>query len=265
MRRTLQLTNPELHDGQDKFHPKDVSYAQHLLNNEITNGLKTNFHAGVADGHYGEVTAAAARRAKFWFGYPRSQVDGACGQVLINLLAGDTKMTPIMKWRRTYRLREAKKHDAVRDRLGVFMDWSVRNAGLIFYSQGAARMLGVRYAPFHLPLFTDCSAFSTVLYKWAGGPDPNGRNFDGIGYTGTIMAHCQRLPNAAACKVGDLVTFGVFPGHHVALVRRTGFNPLLCSHGQSSDPRFIYLSQEAAGQAMRGHGTVQFWHAPGMS
>src|ERR1700745_2808248 len=96
-RRTLHLANPHLHDGQDKHHPKDVSYAQHLLNNAIKNGLNTDFHAGIADGQYGEVTAAAARRAKYWFGYPKSEVIGTCGQVLVNLLNGTSKMTPIMR------------------------------------------------------------------------------------------------------------------------------------------------------------------------
>jgi hypothetical protein len=265
MRRTLHLTNPRLHDGQDIHHPKDVSYAQHLLNNGIHNGLNTDFHAGVADGTYGEVTAAAAHRAKFWFGYPRSQVDGACGQVLVNLLNGTSKMTPIMRWRRTFRIREARRHNTVREKLAGFMDWSVRNAGSIYYSQGAWRMAGVRYKPYHLPLFTDCSAFATILYKWSGGPDPNGLGYNGFGYTGTIMANCHRLPNAASCEVGDLITFGVYPGHHVTLVRHVGINPLLCSHGQNSDPRFVYLSEEAAGQARSGHGTVEFWRVPGMS
>jgi hypothetical protein len=265
MRRTLHLTNPFLHDGQDIHHPKDVSYAQHLLNNSVKNALNKDFHAGIADGEYGVTTAAAAHRAKFWLGYPKSEVDGACGQVLVNLLDGTTKMSAIMRWRRKIRLAAVKKQDVVRNRLIAYMAWGVRNAYSIHYSQGGLRMFGVRTTPMHLPLYTDCSAFVTILYKWAGGPDPNGLGFNGFGYTGTIIAHCQQLPNAAACKPGDLVTYGSGNGHHVSMVYKAGSNPLLCSHGQESDPRFVYLSEQAYTQARAGHGTVRYWRVPGMS
>ncbi len=58
----------------------------------------------------------------------------------------------------------------------------------------------------------DCSTFGTVCYKVAKLPDPNygvnsSRQYDGWGYTGTLIQHGQSI-NSLAMKVGDLVFYG---------------------------------------------------------
>jgi CHAP domain len=64
--RTLHLTSPQMH-GQD------VKDAQYLLAGN--NRFKQNYHPGPRDGSYGEDTAAATKRAKYWLGYPNPQSD----------------------------------------------------------------------------------------------------------------------------------------------------------------------------------------------
>jgi hypothetical protein len=44
---------------------------------------------------------------------------------------------------------------------------------------------------------------------------------------------------------GDLVVWGAYPGHHVALVLEVGPDPLLCSHGQEKGPIAIAFSAES--------------------
>ena len=46
------------------------------------------FDPGPLDGVYGERTAAAVRRAKYWLGFPEQKIDQICGSDLLALLAG---------------------------------------------------------------------------------------------------------------------------------------------------------------------------------
>jgi hypothetical protein len=48
---------------------------------------------------------------------------------------------------------------------------------------------------------SDCSSFATLCYKDAGCPDPNGRGYDGYGYTGSLQGRgkvCNPKPGALA-------------------------------------------------------------------
>ena len=99
-----------------------------------------------------------------------------------------------------------------------------------------------------LPREADCSEHATDAYASAGGPDPNGQNFDGTGYTGTMLEHCRHIDIHAA-QPGDLAVFGAYPGHHVVVLLEDGVsnggNPLVCSHGQEKGPIAIRLLDEA--------------------
>jgi hypothetical protein len=101
--------------------------------------------------------------------------------------------------------------------------------------------------PRRLPLAVDCSGFVTLCYSWTEeprAPDPNGRNYDGIGYTGTILENCCQISLTDA-RPGDLVLFGPYTGEHVALLVETGADPMLVSHGGQGGPRLVRLSDEA--------------------
>jgi cell wall-associated NlpC family hydrolase len=98
-----------------------------------------------------------------------------------------------------------------------------------------------------LPLSTDCSGFVTLCYWLAGAPDPNGLGYDGQGYTGTLLRAMQSVAQDWIGP-GDLVVWGAYPGHHVALVLEPGDDPLLCSHGQERGPVAIRFSVESRWQ-----------------
>lgn len=73
--RTLHLTTPFMHGA-------DVKAAQHLL----AKSRFGDFHPGRADGSYGEHSAAATRRAKYWLGYSRRHVNARYGSELAEYL-----------------------------------------------------------------------------------------------------------------------------------------------------------------------------------
>jgi cell wall-associated NlpC family hydrolase len=116
--------------------------------------------------------------------------------------------------------------------------WGIANEPRIHY--GELRPMPLART---LPLTTDCSGFVTLCYFLAGAPDPNGLDYDGQGWTGTLL---RNLPEATAVRRGDIVVFGAYPGRHCALVLEPGEDPLLCSHGQEHGPLAIRFSDEAA-------------------
>jgi hypothetical protein len=127
---------------------------------------------------------------------------------------------------------------SVRGQIVGVARWGIRNEALIHYAM--VRPIPLRRA---LPLTTDCSGFATLCYYLAGAGDPNGLDYIGQGYTGTLLRHMRHVGRAAA-RPGDLVVWGRYPGHHVALVLEADEDPLLCSHGQERGPLAIRFSEE---------------------
>ena len=127
-----------------------------------------------------------------------------------------------------------------RQRIVAAARWGIANEPRIHYGQ--VRPIPLARA---LPLTTDCSGFVTLCYFLAAAPDPNGRGYDGSGYTGTLLGHLRRTRQAEARR-GDLVVWGAWPGHHVALVLEPGADPLLASHGRERGPVAIRFSDECA-------------------
>lgn len=122
-----------------------------------------------------------------------------------------------------------------------WMKWGILHESKIHYKE-------VRPIPVHqkiglLPLTTDCSGFFTICYAWAGAPDPNGSNYSGSGFTGTLLTHGHVVTSP---KPGDAVIFGGGSGHHIAgVIAVTKKEVILCSHGQESGPIAITLTEEA--------------------
>lgn len=90
----------------------------------------------------------------------------------------------------------------------------------------------------------DCSEAVTCLCKWAGLKDPNGLNYNGRGFTGTLLGNLPHYTDPAKAKIGALVVFGRGSGHHVCMVAKAGADPVLWSHGQERGPIWIPLSDE---------------------
>lgn len=88
----------------------------------------------------------------------------------------------------------------------------------------------------------DCSESVTLICKLAGLADPNGLNYDGQGFTGTLLDHLPHYDNPGAAKVGALCVFGPGTGTHVAMVYERGPDPLLWTHGEEADPSLHPLS-----------------------
>jgi hypothetical protein len=139
----------------------------------------------------------------------------------------------------------------VRDNIVKWARWGVANEPRIHYRQ-------IRPIPVHakigtLPLTTDCSGFATLVYKWSGAPDPNGYNFNGNGWTGSLLAHMHHISFHSALP-GDLYVYGEYPGHHVVIFVQAGRsgNPLCVSHGRERGPNLIRFADEQRVQPRHG-------------
>ena len=132
------------------------------------------------------------------------------------------------------------------------MDLLVRERAAVHYAQ-IRPMRTHRITSLHLlqqalasprGVTMDCSESVTLLCRLAGLDDPNGFDYDGTGYTGTLLHHLPRYTDASKCGVGALVVFGPGSGHHVCMVKTPGRDPLLFSHGSERGPIFIRLTDE---------------------
>ena len=113
----------------------------------------------------------------------------------------------------------------------------VAHASQVHYTEGDQRMTDVHH-PGGLPMESDCSSTCTCEFAWAGAPDPNGMNYDGVGNTDTMVEHGKLVPLAQVQAGNTLVIYfngqGFTPAdsEHVALVIEAGPDPLTISHGR---------------------------------
>lgn len=128
----------------------------------------------------------------------------------------------------------------------------------IHYSQDARRMQGIDH-PKQLPLWTDCSAYVTLCYNWAGAPDPNGTNYNGQGYTGTLLRNMRHIP-VAKTQIGDIIVWDLPEGntgvHAVIVVEANGPDPRVVSHGQENGPKLTSFSVVNRWHQGQGHTQV---------
>lgn len=81
---------------------KRVIEAQKLL----ANNPYGKFYRSEIDGEYGPLTAAAVRRAKYWLGYPKKNINGSFGPIIHKFLDGSRKLPAAYAMRRKARLRK---------------------------------------------------------------------------------------------------------------------------------------------------------------
>lgn len=132
----------------------------------------------------------------------------------------------------------AHRQDMVND-----SNWAIAHNSKIFY--GEVRPIPVNLPPFSLPFTTDCSGFVTLMAKWSGNPDPNGTDFDGQGYSGTMLNNLVHIRLNKTWR-GDLVVFGGYPGVHVVAMLQGGSqegDPAVVSHGGPGGPQRFALSE----------------------
>lgn len=104
------------------------------------------------------------------------------------------------------------------------------------------------HRPFEVPFYSDCSSGVTALYSWGDANDPNGFDFGGDPYTGTLVARGQliRASRVRSCDVGIL---GPATGWHAVLVLQGGPDPLVWSMGEQGDPHALKMSVVEQGVA----------------
>lgn len=128
------------------------------------------------------------------------------------------------------------------------------NRDRIHYTQDARRMQGVREGirvP-RFPEFEDCSSFATWCYWVAGAPDPNGRGYDGFGYTGTQIGPGKQVTEP---RPGDLVFYGWEPAprncpRHVAVYVGNG---RVVSHGSDTGPHLVTMDYRTDRSQIRSY------------
>lgn len=92
----------------------------------------------------------------------------------------------------------------------------------------------------------DCSGFATSAFYWANKwtpfpvADPNGRGYDGYGYTGTLWweNRRRRVPLDRKFFVGDLALYG-------PSLDRTGHVVICCANGDADDAVWASHGSEA--------------------
>jgi hypothetical protein len=212
--RTLTMTNPLMHGA-------DVTAVQKLLTSK-------GFPCKV-DGYFGTETGNACVSAKTRLLYPKGKRTPTCGKYLVEKLEGhaDFKPLPPASTRQRY--------------VAVLRQ---------FYSEGSnwdyAQVRPIPHPGQKGRVKTDCSGGVTYAAETAKVPDPNGRGFDGLGYTGTLLDSkiCKRVTVLQA-RPGDLIVYGAYPGHHVVAVLEAGSDPLVWSHGGQGDPKIMRHSEQA--------------------
>lgn len=139
-----------------------------------------------------------------------------------------------------------------RQRLGTLMDLLHRERDKVHYAQ-LRPMRTQHLTSLHLlqqqlasprGVTMDCSESVTLLCRLAGLDDPNGFDYDGHGFTGTLLHNLPHYTDPRRARVGALVVFGPGSGHHVCMVRHPGQNPVLFSHGSEAGPIWITLRDE---------------------
>ena len=120
--------------------------------------------------------------------------------------------------------------------------WAVAHHDAFRYQQ--VRPIPVGAARDDRPIITDCSGFVTLMARWSGIDDPNGRDYNGEGWTGTLLEHRPAV-GFTRTQPGDIAVFGTFPGVHCAVLLAAGrraADPWAVSHGGPGDPKRIRLS-----------------------
>lgn len=223
VKRQLFLTNPFLKGS-------DITWLQRQLN--------AKGHMLEVDGRFGPATAEACREEKWNLGFPEEYVIPTCGPKLAGYLAGEKLPADYRK--RAAQRKKITPESSYRKKVVEYFMWALANEAQGHYLQARPMDLNNLH---HVPFYDDCSEFYTKACKWAGLPDPNGNNFNGYGFTGTLRSHMHHIP-VYMVEPGDAVVYGYGSGHHVSGVI-LGYPALdLCSHGREAAPERVTFARQ---------------------
>lgn len=191
------------------------------------------------NGVYDKRLAQAVRNTKWRLGYKPTNLNGnVAGPTFIGYLKGDHRpfVMRLEAGKRAVALAKAKyrlAHPPVSAKVQLLISdgqYLIARNNFIGYSQVVRMQIvrqRLRLPPLLRFIFEDCSSSVTGLYWLAGLPDPNGRGYDGYGYTGTLASHGRvvwRLGQPLSqLRPGDLIFYGGgFPHHHVTMYLGNG-------------------------------------------
>jgi hypothetical protein len=146
----------------------------------------------------------------------------------------------------------AEQRQTARTLIRRYCEKAELNKGDIHYSQRRP-MTHLGVPPSH-EFTADCSGFATGAYKWADKytafkvRDPNGDQFDynGYGYTGTLLAANRTRRVTGKYMVGDMALYGTSLSNttHVCICRSGGNagSSIWTSHGSEAGPYAVRLN-----------------------
>lgn len=201
--KTLRLTTPPMRGP-------DVRSAQKLLADQNNISKFGNFKPGKLDGIYGQDTAAACRRARFWLGYSEKDATFAIfNQQLADYLLGKDPLPLAYQKRRKSRLAVAADANAARRlREAAF----TRAVGQVGVKEKPANSNRVKFTEWYGVVGPWCAMFVTWCYVQAGSKATfkKGTRYAYVPYMNLDAASGRnglRKIDKREVSKGDLVTF----------------------------------------------------------
>jgi cell wall-associated NlpC family hydrolase len=133
-----------------------------------------------------------------------------------------------------------RQHEAAEPRTrGIIVAealWALANNGRFVYRQYRPMPASLRVPEARDRV--DCSTFVTLCYKAGGAPDPNGRGYDGLGYTGTMWGRGEAIASPGPTDLAFYGDMGNGIPSHVAIVTERGW---VVSDGHTPISRYPLL------------------------
>lgn len=150
--RTFKVTSPLMRGATVKALQRRLAGA---------NVFKENYNPGKIDSVFGQTTAAAAYRAKYWMGYPPEKMIRSYGAMLDNFLSGKTKLPQAYADRRAARKKAAAQVPLRKKAL----DESKKHIGTKENPAGSNR---VQFSTWYGIIGPWCAMFTTWCYDKVG-------------------------------------------------------------------------------------------------
>lgn len=190
----LKLTSPNMKNG-------DVR----RLQNALVKNVYGSFYSDEVDGVFGEYTANAVRRAKYWLGYSLANINEEAGDLLVLRLEGKS-LTTAMRLRRVARLRSASQGTPLKRKALTIA------TGELGTKESPAGSNVVKYSKWYGMTGPWCMMFVTWAYTKAGATnfDPDKRRW---AYCPYVVADARlnrnglEVVSAANVEPGDLVLY----------------------------------------------------------
>lgn len=195
------------------------------------------YHHGIpATGNYGEATHELMLKLRVPKGYPHA------GELIFNSVALNILENEFQRLHPQKNALE-RVHDMI-SQLGYAI---IENAANIGYTQRRAMNYLFLLKPEDVKWDGDCSGTGTGLCSWTRlrtgimVPDPNGRHYDGYGFTGTLVANSTAMgKDPKRVEVGDFAMYGPdrWNTKHVIICIKAGKADTAeyVSHGRQEGP-----------------------------